>query len=204
MNVEYPIPNEDLIKLAEKEEPRFLHILLKDKECLQDTIAFGIKRTRQGEPGHFLVPKNNLLFVLIKENFEKYGTLLTRGAMDSIMEGQDYGSDEEKASMKSHWDRVWNQSGVSMSDYKLLRDHINDRYVAWQFYDIWKGGDKIIESTVGHTDRVKDFIRTISKIDNLDNDESYDKVVSHEDGIKEAMEFATKRRECPNDNDTIK
>lgn len=204
MNVEYPIPNEDLIRLAEKEEPRFLHILLKDKESLQDAISFGIKRTKEGVPGHFIVPKNNMLFAMIQDNFEKYGTLLTRGSMDSIMDSQDFGSDEHKSSIKSHWDKVWNHSAVSMSDYKLLREHLNDRYVAWQFYDKWQVGDEIVKSTVGHTEKVKKFIRDIATINNLDNDDVYDKTVALEDGIQDAIDFITKRREYPDDSDVIR
>ena len=204
MNVEYPIPNEDLIRLAEKEEPRFLHILLKDKESLQDAVTFGIRRTKEGSPGHFLVPKNNMLFAMIQDNFEKYGTLLTRGSMDSIMDSQDFGSDEQKSSMKSHWDKVWNHNAVSISDYKLLRDHLNDRYVAWQFYGKWQAGDEIIKSTVGHAEKVRKFIKDIGIIDNLDNDDVYDKTVASEDGIQEAIDFITKRREYPDDSDVIR
>lgn len=202
MNVEYPIPNEDIIRLAEKEEPRFLHVLLKDRESLQNAITFGIKVTKPGTPGHFLIPKNNLLFSLVHDNFVKYGTLLTRGSMDSIMDSQNSGSDEDKASMKSHWDKIWNLHGVSVSDYQLLRDHLNDRYIVWQFFDKWKSGDEIIKSTIGHADMVKEFIRKINGIDNLESDE-YSKTVSMDQGIKEAMEFVTERREHPENNDTI-
>ena len=203
MNVEYPIPNEDIIRLAEKEEPRFLHILLKDKDSLRDAIAFGIKRTKSGSPGHFLIPKNNLLYAMIHDNYVKYGTLLTRGSMDSILDSQNSGSDEDKASMKSHWDKIWNRHDVSISDYQLVRDHMNDRFVVWQFYDKWKRGDEIIKATIGHANQVKEFIKGINSITNLEVD-PYSLTVSMDQGIKDAMDFVTSRREHPEKNDTIR
>ena len=44
------ISNEALKKLAQKEEPRFLSILLRDKESLMDCMSMGIK---PGTQGHF-------------------------------------------------------------------------------------------------------------------------------------------------------
>ena len=80
------ISNEVLKKLAEKEEPRFLSILLRNKECLMDAISFGIKT---GPKGHFWTPKPRSLFNIINAYYYKYHTILTRTAIESIMESME-------------------------------------------------------------------------------------------------------------------
>jgi len=62
------VNNEDLKALAKKEEPRFLSILLKDKDSLMDAIAFNIK---SGDEGHFWLPKPRFLFMVIQEYYNR-------------------------------------------------------------------------------------------------------------------------------------
>jgi len=202
MSNENQIPNEDIIRMAEKEEPRFLNILLKDRDLLSDAVSFGIKPTEGSKPGHFIISKNNFLYTLIYKNFNKYGTLLTRSAMDSIVDMQDFGTEEDKAAIKGYWDKIWNRHDVSLEDYSLLRDHINDRYILWQFYEKWKTGDTIIKSTGGHADLVKKFTNNINSIENIDAD-PYSLTMGIDEGINEALKFIEDRREHPENNDNI-
>ena len=123
------LPNEDVMRMADKEEPRFLNILLKDKESLSASISFGIKASENGQPGHFLHPKNNFLYSLMYKNFLKYNSILTRSAMDSLVDMQSSLTEEEKAATKGYWDKVWNRHDVALEDYQLLRKNLNDRYV---------------------------------------------------------------------------
>jgi replicative DNA helicase len=203
MSSENPVPNEDIARIAEKEEPRFLNILLKDKESLSNAIAYGIKYTENHNPGHFFIPKNNLMYKLIHQNFIKYGTLLTRSAMDSIVDMQSGFTEEEKAAMKGYWDKIWNRHDVSLEDYELLKEHMNDRYILWQFYDAWKAGDKIIKSTVSHTDLVQGFVKKLNALDNM-NPDPYSLTMGLDKGVKEAMKYIKDRREHPEKNDAIK
>ena len=202
MVIENSIPNEDIIRLAEKEEPRFLNILLRDKDCLMDAVSFGIKPSERGKPSHFLNPKNRFLFAMIHKNFIKYGTLLTRSAVDNIIDMQEFGTDEEKASNKGYWDKVWNRHDIALEDYGLLRDHINDRYVLWQFFEMWKGGDRIIKSTVDHTSLINKFLIGVNKIDNIDPN-SYSLTMGIEEGVDAAIKYITHRRENPNEVDGV-
>ena len=197
------IPNEEVVRLAEKEEPRLLSILLRDKDCLTDAISFGIRPTQNNKPGHFLVPINSFLFAIMYKNFMKYGTLLTRSAMDSLVDMQDNITDERKASLKGHWDKVWNRHDVDREDYEMLRTNINGRYVQWQFFEIWKNGDQIIKSTSEHEEHVKGFIKDVTSIKNLDPD-PYSVVMGIDEGMKKAMEHVKGRRDNPNVTDTIK
>jgi replicative DNA helicase len=202
MNFENTIPNEDILRLAEKEEPRLLSILLKDKDCLKDAISFGIKPTGSKEPGHFLMEKNNFLYAMIMNNYLKYGTLLTRSAVDSIIDMQSYGTEEDKASNKAHWDKIWNRHDATVEDYKILREHINDRYILWQFYLRWKEGEGIIKSSNDHSEMVKEFRRGINGIQNIDSD-TYALTMGLEEGTKFALDHIKERREHPDSNDVI-
>lgn len=203
MSIDVPIPNEDVLRLAEKEEPRFLNILLRDKDSLSNAIAFGIKPTAKGMAGHFMFPKNNFLFTLIYKNYEKYKTVLTRSAMDSIIDQQDEITEEDKASAKTYWDKVWNRHDVALEDYTMLRDHINDRYILWQFYNQWKLGDQIIKASSDHGKLVKDYVRDISSIDNMEAD-PYSRTMGITEGMSEALKYIDHRRDHPEDTDTIK
>jgi len=203
MSIDVSIPNEDVLRLAEKEEPRFLNILLRDRDSLSDAISFGIKPTETGRPGHFMFSKNNFLFTIIYKNYDKYKTILTRGAMDSIIDQQDGITEEDKASAKSYWDKVWNRHDVALEDYTILRDHINDRYLLWQFYEKWKMGEQIVKAPAEHGTLIKDHIKDILSINNMDAD-PYSRVMGINEGMSEALKYIENRREHPDDNDTIK
>lgn len=203
MSIGISLPNEDAMRLAEKEEPRFLNILLKDKDSLSNAISFGIKPTETGRPGHFLFSKNNFLFTLIYKNYEKYKTILTRSAMDSIIDQQEGITEEDRASAKTYWDKTWNRHDVSLEDYAILRDHINERYILWQFFEKWKMGEQIIKASSDYVTLVKDYIRGFSSIDNIEGD-PYSRVMSISDGMAEALKFIEHRREHPEDTDSIR
>lgn len=203
MNGGIIIPNEDIVLMAEKEEPRFLNIMLKNKDSLQDAISFGIIPSENNQIGHFLNEKNNFLYVIIRTNFLKYGTLLTRSAMDSIVDMMNIGTDEEKASIKSYWDKIWNRHDGALDDYALLRDHMNDRYLLLQFYSQWKRGDQIIKSINGHGELIKSYIGDLNALKNLDPD-SYSVTMGLNEGVEEAVKFIEKRRANDENDASIK
>jgi len=196
------IPNEDVMRLAEKEEPRFLNLLLKNLDYLADAVSNGIVASEQGKPGHFLISKNNFIYKLMFDNFHKYKTLLTRSAMDSLIDMQEIGTEEEKAAVKGYWDKIWNRSDASMEDYPLLKEHLNDRYILWQFYAKWKTGDQIIKAVANHGSLVEDFIRGLNGINNI-NPDNYTLVMPVEEGMKEAMKYIQDRRDHPENNPNI-
>ena len=203
MNGGIIIPNEDVVLMAEKEEPRFLNILLKHKDSLQDALSFGIIPSENNELGHFLNEKNNILFAIIRTNFLKYGTLLTRSAMDSIVDMMNIGSEEEKASIKSYWDKVWNRHDGTPEDYAILREHMNDRYLLLQFFKQWKQGDQIIKSTSNHSSLVKKYINDINALKNIEPD-SYSVTMNIDEGVTKAMKFIEGKRNNPENDTSIK
>lgn len=192
------ISNDALKKLAEKEEPRFLSILLRNKECLMDAISFGIKA---GAKGHFWIPKPRSLFNIINAYYYKYHTVLTRTAIESIMESMESFngksiSEEDRTNARMYWDTVWNIN-CPADDYELLRDNINNRYVQWQAYEVLKNRlDNVVKSTNNQAELVRSVREDFYKIDNLDAD-PYALTMDIKDGMPLVIDHIKDRRENP-------
>jgi replicative DNA helicase len=202
MNSGIIVPNEEVFLVAQKEEPRLLNILLKSKESLQDVISFGIIPSENNQLGHFWDEKNNLLYAIIRTNFLKYGTLLTRSAMDSIVDMMNIGNEEERSSIKTHWDKIWNRHDGNIEDYGLLKDHINDRYILLQFFEKWRSGDQIIKATNGHNSLIRNYINELNALKNLDPD-SFFVTMGIDEGVGEAVKFIDEKRANPHNDASI-
>jgi len=198
------ISNDSLKKLAEKEEPRFLSILLRNKECLMDAMSFGIK---PGAKGHFWFPKTRSLFSIIFAYYQKYHTILTRTAIDSVMESMEEIngksiSEEDRTNARMYWDATWNVNSP-VEDYELLRDNLNNRYVQWQAYEIMRNKlDTIVKSTSNQVKLIKDVREDFYKIDNLDAD-PYALTMDIKEGLDKVTDYITNRRDHPEENPAV-
>jgi replicative DNA helicase len=192
------IKNEALKRQALKEEPRFLSIILKDRELLMDAMSSGFKKGREG---HFWHKEPNFLFSIIKSYYDKHNAMLTRTAMESIMDGMSkIGkkeiTDEDRASARMYWDKVYHLD-VEKEDYELLKNNINSRYVQWQAYQIVSQNlENLVRSTNNQIDLVKDIQESFIKIDNMDPD-PYSLAMDLEEGITQSVEYIEERRENP-------
>jgi len=199
------VNNDALKKMAQKEEPRFLSILLKNRECLMEAVAFGIK---PGNEGHFWMPKPRFLYSIIYEYYAKHNEVLTRTAMDSVMDslgsiGGKSIDDDDRVTTRMYWDEVHNMS-APIEDFELLRDHINNRFVQWQAYDIMKEKiDTLVRATGNQDEIIKDIREQFLTINNLDAD-AYSLTMNMTDGIPEVMKVVEQQREHPELTDVIK
>lgn len=198
------IPNEEVIALSKKEEPRFLSILLKDKESLSDAIASGIKA---GGEGHFYNKDCQIMFSIIQQYYKKYQAKLTRTGVDSVMdsiseiEGERV-SEEDKTSVRAYWDRIYNME-VSKEDYAVLRDHINSRYVQWRAYEIMQDNtERLVKTSGGQLDVVKDIQKRFQSIETLEKDR-YSLTMGMDEGIERALAHIEQRRDHPEITDSI-
>jgi len=190
--------NEEVKMLAEQEEPRFLSILLRDKDCLMDTVGFGIK---PGRAGHFIDQRARMLYDMIFKYYKKYDALLTRTSLDSFVKSQDIDEADQSALIIA-WDKVFSLN-CSSEDYSMLRDHINERYVQRQALEIFHDDFKELAlSKAYQIDIVKGIQDKINAVDGLHAD-PYSLTVSFEEGVKRAMEHITERREHPDKNPGI-
>jgi len=198
------IKNEALKRQALKEEPRFLCLLLKDKKILMDAMSCGF---RGGPEGHFWHDQPRFLFEVIKSYYGKHGAVLTRTAMESIMDGMShYGkkelTDEDKGAARIYWDDVYHRD-VDLEDYELLKTNINNRFIQWQAFKIINENlEKIVKATNNQVDLVKEVQESFLKIENMDPD-PYSLIMDFEEGMKHTLEYIEKRREDPESLPTI-
>jgi len=197
------VPNEEVVALSKKEEPRFLSLLLKDKECLSDAIASGIKG---GGEGHFWTVECQILYSIIEQYYHKYQAKLSRTGIDSVMDTiSEIGGEtiqEDKTSVRAYWDRVYNME-VDIEDYSMLRDHINSRYVQWKAYEIMQNQtERIVKSSGDQLEVVKDIQKRFQSIDTIEKDR-YSLTMSMDEGIEKALTYIEQRREHPEITDSI-
>lgn len=184
------IPNDDLMHLAKREEPRLLSILLHDRDALTDCMSFDISAD------HFWFDDNRFLFKVIQENHNKFHSLLTRSAMDSFMDMQSSYTDEQRSARRMYWDEV-NARESSSEDYEMLKHNINSRYIQQQAYNILKDNiERVVHATAKQVDIVKDIRQSFQAINGIDAD-SYALTMSIEDGLEKAMAHIEERREHP-------
>jgi len=194
------IKNEALKRQALKEEPRFLSILLKEKELLMDAMSSGFKG---GQDGHFWHNEPRFLFGVINSYYREHNSLLTRTAMESIMDGMSHLgkkelTDEDRATARMYWDKVYHID-VDVEDFSLLKNNINCRYVQWQAYKIINEKlEELVKATNNQIDLVKSIQESFIKIDNMDPD-PYSLVMDIDEGITKSMEHIDDRRENPED-----
>lgn len=197
------LPNAQLKQVAFKEEKRLLSIILKDSDSLMDMMSFGVE---PGPNGHFWNPEARLLFGLIHAYFKKYAKPLTRTAIDSIMDSMTSDGktldEESKTNARSLWDIIYNME-VSVDDYTLLRDNLNNRFVQWEAYKILKDGlESIAKATNNQADIVKDIREKFIGIDHMDVD-PYSLTMSIAEGMDKVIDYITMRREKPETKDSI-
>lgn len=198
------VPNEELDRQALKEEIRLLSILLKDKDCLMDAVSLPLK---EGASGHFWISENNILWGIMKEYYLEFNELLTRTAIDSVMDTRSkLGSvtldDDDRTTVRMYWDKVYN-SNAPIEDYGLLKKNINNRFLQAQTVAICKEGlEELVKATGDQEKIVSDIREKFLTIENIDID-SYCLTMSIEEGVEKAMEHIEKRREYPLETEAI-
>lgn len=192
------IKNESLKRQSLKEEPRFLKILLREKELLMDAMSCGFKG---GPDGHFWHDEPRFLFGIIQSYYAKYNEILTRTAMESVMDGISHlGSkelnDEDRATARLYWDKVY-YLDVGSEDYEMLKNNINCRYVQWQAFKIINEKlEELVKATNNQIDLVKSIQESFLKIDNMDPD-PYSLTMGFEEGMNQSLKYIEDRRENP-------
>lgn len=193
--------NEALKALAKKEEPRLLSILLHDKECLMNAVSSGIKA---GDKGHFWIEKARFLYSIIFEYYSKYSQVLTRTAMESVMDslssiGGSKIDEDDRTTARMYYDEIFSLE-APVSDYQLLRDHVNNRYVQWQAFDIMKDEmEGLVKATNGQVDQIKKIQERFMHIDNLSSD-AYCGSLGMIEAMPQVRKHIIDRRDNP-DND---
>lgn len=198
------VPNEELDRQAQKEEIRLLSILLRDKDSLMDAVSVPIKT---GHDGHFWDSKNQLLWSIIKQYYDDYSAILTRTAMDSVMDtiseikGHKI-DDDDRTTLRMYWDKVYN-IGAPIEDYGLLKKNINNRFLQAQTVDIMRDGLETLVKATGNQDEIVSKIREqFITLENIDID-SYCLTMGIDEGMLKVMEHIKDRRDNPDAGEAI-
>jgi len=173
--------NEELSRNARKEEPRFVSIILRDRNCLMDAVSYGIRPEK-----HFWTSDCRFVYGLAFRYYKQYGSILTRTAMDTILSAQDV-SEEEKASKMQLWDDIYNRE-APLEDFDLLKTKLNERWIQYQVVKEMK--EKIpdlIRATSGQKDIVRKIQEKMLAVDNIDGD-AYSRTVGMLEGMDEAWD----------------
>lgn len=191
------INNSDLKQVALKEEQRLLSICLRHKDKIADALSFGIK---SGNDGHFWNKEPRTLWTLIVTYFDKYKTILTKTAIESLtetiqVEGQKL-SDENRISLRLYWDKIYNLES-SVEDFDLLINNINNRYAQWQASTILREGlEGILKSESNQNDLIEKIKAKFSEL-SFGKSENYDQIFAIQDGMKEAFDYVKDRKNNP-------
>jgi len=186
--------NQEVERIAEKEERRFLSLLLKEKGCLTDAVESGIK---PGKDGHFWFSDHRWLYSFIHKHYKAHGSLLTRSSMESLLVTQDSIQEEDCSAGMGMWDTTWSNNEASKEDYPFLKKSLDARYRQWQMVDILQ--DKLpslIKACGNQEDLVDDIQTDINGISCLAED-NYSLVMDATEGMDKSIEHITKMRDNP-------
>jgi len=183
-------PNDDLIEISRKEEGKLLSILLSNKDCLADIISSDINKNC------FRFYKNSFLYSLIEVQHQKFESLLTLTAIESLMDKQSSMSDEMKTSAKGQWVSA-NSLESDPEDYSMLKKNLVSRYKQKRLYEELQDiKHDIVDSVSGQDEMVDKFNESLTDIMTV-NEESHCRSVIMKDAMDEVWDHIIDRREHP-------
>lgn len=118
------IPNEDLLRCAENEEPMFLNLILRKKEILDDVMI-----NSNIEASTFLIANYGRFFGVIAYHYSKYNCLLTEAAYNEIIRDS-----PTQANDKIFYDKIY-RFKTSEDDFQRLKKNLINRCIQQKFYE---------------------------------------------------------------------
>jgi len=189
--------NQEVERIAEKEERRFLSLMLKEKTCLSDAIDSGIK---PGKEGHFWFAEHRFLYGFIYNYYKDHSSLLSRSSMESLLVSQEKIGDEDCSAGMGLWDKIWSNNESTKEDYSHLKKSIDARFRQWQLVSLLQ--DKLpslIKANGNQSELVDNLQSDINSISSLEED-NYSLVMSTNEGMEKSIEHITQMRENPEIN----
>ena len=151
------VPNPDIVQDAAADERRFVALMLKDKESLEDAMSAGITYE------YFIHDEPSQIFRLITHNFANFNTLLSHDTYKSYVQKL-VGPEEGKAKWMEDYYNISAQR-VDKGDYQFLKGTIKDRHVHRQGFTLAeKWHQKFLEAKTNQGELVKEFQQDVSSI----------------------------------------
>ena len=151
------MPNDKIKNLATREESLILKLILSHQHLLDKSIASGLT------PMHFQNDITHEIFEFAFDHHARYGTLLTRPALDAALAGRL--KPEEAAMLRSKYDAITAEFGVRESDFNPLLDSVMARLAQRQAYAVcMEFTGSLLESTRGQDEIVERFRRAVESV----------------------------------------
>ena len=125
-----PVPNDKLRNLAVKEEAKFLSFVLKDKKFVEDAVDSGITFEC------FQTETLRRLYCMATEQLSRHDGVLSIPALESVLAASS--TPAETAMFVDKYNDIVGEFGLKDSDYSMLKESIEARYVQRQAYAICK------------------------------------------------------------------
>lgn len=159
-----PVPdNVELQELAKKEETKFNSLILKDKELLEDATRNGMRYSM------FWNQTQRELFGTAAKYWVNNQALLTRSALETILDQNDKLSAETKVKFRSLYDDLY-YADVSKEDYAFLKESIESRDMQRQMIHVLKKYSSIHSQKSGIKKIVEAIQRDIAAIQSASSD----------------------------------
>jgi len=172
------VPNPRLNSMAVREEQLFMHLLFKEAGLLEQAMDSGITyRCFQNRD-------MGKLYAIAAEYFQTYnGALLTRPALDCVLAKTM--TPEEAGNFRTKYDDATTQFGIKNTDYQMLRENIESRFVQRQAWAVCqKFVTELAESTDNQKKLVSQFQQFASEISIFGDSNSFVQATSLEDLIE--------------------
>ena len=193
-----PIPNQKLTDLSNREESLFLSLVLRDKDLITQAVESGITYEC------FQNDITKKMFAMAAEHFDRHdGNLLSRPALESMLVSMSV--PEDAAMFQSKYDSIISEFGVKASDYDMLRENIEGRFIQRQAYAICQRFlDDLLHATRDQKKIVSKFQNFVSDISAFGSDQSFFKVESYSEVLDRLMADAEDRMLHPEAHQGIK
>jgi len=139
------VPNDDVQRCAENEEPMFLSLMLRNKDFLDDVM-----KNTLIDSNSFLIANNGRFFGVMAFHYIKYETTLTEAAFYEITRDS-----STQANDKIFYDKIYRMRCDS-ADFSRLKSNLINRHIQQQFYETAFVGDGKSDGLVNQILSAKD------------------------------------------------
>lgn len=190
------IPNDDLLEQASEQEPRFIGLMIKNRDIMQEVIDSPVITENT-----FLFLQNAKLFALAVHFYINSGSLLTGEIISDVVKGT---SGETASNLL--FQRI-EMMKVPVEEFGWLKKNLLERALQQKFYEITasnstkdgvSGISDILTATSGQSEKISDLI---GKLVDLEGDKALDddyiKISDFSETLAKVMIDLEDRRENP-------
>jgi len=186
------IPNMRLIETARRDEARFLTLILRNKELMQD--AFNSKVSFR----NFLIEEHAHFYGFIGDFYDRHRVLPTEQTFRSRLE--EFMNDDAAISAQVIAFQNRFHAHVDKDEYGPLKEGLIDRHVQQQLYERVNGGQRIVDmisATSGQRPALNSLISDLQRIDSGLESERHIRVSTAAESVARVKASLLARRENP-------